>query len=409
MSLDIQVNRNLKGIELEKVGKVDQAIILYELNINEHFEGNHPYDCLVIIYKKRKLFDDEVRVLEKAIEVFDKVVSQGRQDGPPKLKRFKEQLKKVRKLHVSNRLSRFENVDLNKISKCSYCGMKTPKNSNFCQECGKPLKPNLSQSINNKKMKNSLTIQECEENVGIFFVSFKATKEENLKRGKSKYLFDEGSLFAEELAIKYYENLGYNAAWTENYYWWYLMALLFWDEIFTPITGVFNGFELHGRMNDMPMDFFKPEFYQKRKNLINNKIMRLKSSNLELEVSKSYNKNFGKCCRPIEDWNRYTLNELLVPTKVMNKNTFLDILTRLISNFNVNRSGLPDLIVYNDEELFFSEVKSENDRVSDNQQKWHQFLAEKMKLKVDLFLINHSDRKIKNIKSSYLLIIKLFK
>ncbi len=200
--------------------------------------------------------------------------------------------------------------------------MKTPKNGNFCQECGNPLKTSLSQSINNKKMKNNFTIQKNDGKAGIFFVSFKATKEENLKRGKSKYLFEEGSLFAEELAIKYYENLGYNASWTENYYWWYLMALLFWDEIFAPITGVFNGFELHSRMNDMPMDFFKPEFYQKRKNLINKKIMRLKSSNLELEVSKFYNNNFGKCCRPIEDWNRYTLNELLVPTIVMNKILF---------------------------------------------------------------------------------------
>jgi hypothetical protein len=391
MVIEIQVNRNLKGIELEKVGKVDQAIILYEMNINENFEGNHPYDRLTIIYRKRKLYDDEVRVLEKAIKVFDKVVSNGRQDGPPKLKRFKERLKKVRKLQKSTKSSRSENVDLNKISKCPYCGKKTPKNGNFCQECGKSIKTNLAKLKTDRKM-------------GMFFVSFEAKKEENLKKGKSKYLFENNSLFAEELAIKYYENLGYNASWTENYYWWYLMALLLWEEIFAPINGVFNGFELYSRMNDMPMDFFKPEFYQKRKNLINNKIMQLKNADLEAEVSKSYNRNFGKCCRPIEDWNRYTLNELLIPTRVLNKNAFLGILTRLISNFNAKRSGLPDLIVYTDEELFFSEVKSERDRVSNNQREWHQFLAEKMKLKVDLFLINHSDRKIKNVKSSYTLL-----
>jgi len=75
MDFDIQVDRNLKGIELEKDGNVDQAIILYERNINENFVGNHPYDRLAIIYRKRKQFDDEVRILEKAIEIFEKITS----------------------------------------------------------------------------------------------------------------------------------------------------------------------------------------------------------------------------------------------------------------------------------------------------------------------------------------------
>ena len=401
MDFDTQVDRNLKGIELEKDGKVDQAIILYERNINENFVGNHPYDRLAIIYRKRKQFDDEVRVLEKAIGVFEKIVSEGRQDGPPKLERFKERLEKAQKLRTATKSSRSENVDLNKISECPYCGMKTPENGNFCQECGNSLKTNLRPSVSNNKTKNSLISSKTDEKVGIFFVNFEVKKEENLKGGKSKYFFEDCSLFAEEVAIRYYENLGYNASWTENYYWWFLMALLFWDEIFAPINGVFNGFELYSRMNDMPMDFFTVEFYQKRKNLINNRIMRLKNADLEAEVSNSYNKNFGKCCRPIEDWNRYTLDELLVPTRIMDKNSFLGILTRLISNFNAKRSGLPDLIVFNESELFFSEVKSEKDRVSDNQREWHRFLVEKMKLKVDLFLINHSERKIKNVKSSY--------
>jgi len=98
----IQVDRNLTGIELEKTGKVDEAIKLYEMNINENFEGNHPYDRLAIIYRRRKQYNDEIRVLEKAIEVFDYVVSIGRQDGPPKLQRFKERLIKARKLQATH-------------------------------------------------------------------------------------------------------------------------------------------------------------------------------------------------------------------------------------------------------------------------------------------------------------------
>lgn len=41
-SFDIQLERNLKGIKLEKLNEIDQAIELYEKNVEENFEGNHP-------------------------------------------------------------------------------------------------------------------------------------------------------------------------------------------------------------------------------------------------------------------------------------------------------------------------------------------------------------------------------
>ncbi|TFB08487.1 hypothetical protein E3V08_03800 [Candidatus Atribacteria bacterium MT.SAG.1] len=62
------VRRNLEGKELEKAGKVDEAIALYEKNIKEGFDGSHPYTRLAIIYRRRKLFDDEARVIKKAEE-----------------------------------------------------------------------------------------------------------------------------------------------------------------------------------------------------------------------------------------------------------------------------------------------------------------------------------------------------
>ena len=244
---------------------------------------------------------------------------------------------------------------------CKECGEENPVDANYCQECGKP----LNNDSNPADVQNVVSI-----------INVDVQKAENQTKGKVKYLFENNELFVEELAMKYYENMGYHALWTENYYWWFLMALIFWDEIFAPIKGVFNPMPLYSRMNDIPNDFFKPEFYQKRKNLINNRLMKLQNSDLTSEISQSYNENYGKCCRPIEDWNRYNLNELLIPSRIMDKNAFLGILTRLITNFINKRSGLPDLIVFNDDQLFFSEVKSEKDKISDNQREWHQFLAE---------------------------------
>lgn len=62
------VDRNLKGIALEKEGKVDAAIALYEANIVAQFDGSHPYERLRIIYAKRKDWDDAIRVCRAYIQ-----------------------------------------------------------------------------------------------------------------------------------------------------------------------------------------------------------------------------------------------------------------------------------------------------------------------------------------------------
>jgi tetratricopeptide (TPR) repeat protein len=63
---EAQAERNLIGIELEKSGRVDEAIPLYEQNVKENFIGGGPYKRLAIIYRSRKQYDDEIRILKKA-------------------------------------------------------------------------------------------------------------------------------------------------------------------------------------------------------------------------------------------------------------------------------------------------------------------------------------------------------
>ena len=93
------VDRNLQGIEFEKEGYIDNAIEFYELNIKEGFDGSHPYDRLAIIYRKRKQYTEEVRVLQRGIEVFSRLQKTSkRMDVNPKLNRFKERLLKAQEL-----------------------------------------------------------------------------------------------------------------------------------------------------------------------------------------------------------------------------------------------------------------------------------------------------------------------
>lgn len=91
------VENNLTGRELEKSGKIDEAIELYERNVSDRFEGNYPYDRLAIIYRKRRDYDNEIRVLRTAVEVFENNQSM-RKDISPKIDRFKK------RLHTANKL-----------------------------------------------------------------------------------------------------------------------------------------------------------------------------------------------------------------------------------------------------------------------------------------------------------------
>ena len=92
---NLQAERNLKGSEFEKTGNFEKAIEEYEKNVEESFKGNHPYDRLATIYKNLNDIDNEIRVLEKAIVVFEEITLEDRLEGMPKLFRFKNRLEKA--------------------------------------------------------------------------------------------------------------------------------------------------------------------------------------------------------------------------------------------------------------------------------------------------------------------------
>ena len=70
---DIMVNRNLEGIELERKANIEDVVRLYEQNVADEFDGTRPYKRLVIIYRKKRQFDDEIRILKKAIQIFEDI------------------------------------------------------------------------------------------------------------------------------------------------------------------------------------------------------------------------------------------------------------------------------------------------------------------------------------------------
>lgn len=64
------VDLNHKGISLEKEGKIEDAIKVYEENIAIGYPAKHSYNRLMIIYRRIKDYENEERIISKAIDVF---------------------------------------------------------------------------------------------------------------------------------------------------------------------------------------------------------------------------------------------------------------------------------------------------------------------------------------------------
>jgi hypothetical protein len=58
----------LRAQNLEQVGRVDEALELYEQVVAAGFDSAGPYDRLIALYSHRALHDDVVRVAEAAIK-----------------------------------------------------------------------------------------------------------------------------------------------------------------------------------------------------------------------------------------------------------------------------------------------------------------------------------------------------
>ena len=68
----VLVARNLLGKVYEKTDQINEAEKLYQKNVMAGDEGRHPYERLAVIYKKQKRIEDEIGILNHAIDFFQR-------------------------------------------------------------------------------------------------------------------------------------------------------------------------------------------------------------------------------------------------------------------------------------------------------------------------------------------------
>lgn len=59
----------LRAQNLEQVGRIDEAIELYEKAIAERFDSSGPYDRLIVIYQQQRRHSEVIRIAEASLNV----------------------------------------------------------------------------------------------------------------------------------------------------------------------------------------------------------------------------------------------------------------------------------------------------------------------------------------------------
>jgi hypothetical protein len=59
----------LRAQNFEQVGRVDEAIPLYEQAVSAGFDAAGPYDRLIFIYTERRMHSDVIRVAKASLEL----------------------------------------------------------------------------------------------------------------------------------------------------------------------------------------------------------------------------------------------------------------------------------------------------------------------------------------------------
>ncbi|WP_229253732.1 VRR-NUC domain-containing protein [Dyadobacter sp. NIV53] len=172
-------------------------------------------------------------------------------------------------------------------------------------------------------------------------------------------------------AIHYYREQGFEAVFSENEPWRSLFGLLFWDIIYD-----MNVKAIHNPLQRVPSDFFLPDFYLKRSEQL---LERMKTADtreaIEEIVKKTYHEKLG-LTNVLVSWYEGSLEKVLTLISWLTPEQIHAVLLEIAYNLRENTRGFPDLMVWNETEYAFIEIKSPTDHLSSRQLHWQHFFLE---------------------------------
>ncbi|MDF1741073.1 MAG: exonuclease domain-containing protein [Verrucomicrobiales bacterium] len=166
----------------------------------------------------------------------------------------------------------------------------------------------------------------------------------------------------EQAAIHHYAREGIRAFHTENAIWQHLFGVFLWDLIFDPDKAA-----LHNSFEMRPSDLKNGVFYRKRLEALQERLQQLNDPDTALST---FNKNWEEQCETpngVTQWlpeYRELVRELILRAK---PGSLATVLESMLKDYRTCRSGYPDLMLLDGDEVRFVEVKAQGDQLRRNQ------------------------------------------
>lgn len=194
-------------------------------------------------------------------------------------------------------------------------------------------------------------------------------KPSNPKRGQSVlYFLDEKEdvvVGVEDLAIRYYQSEGWDGVHSESGFFTMLFALIFWDILFSSVPDVFQT-----PYQTFPLDLRTDAFYEFRKDVIEERLSAIEMGTFDgNKVKNLFLIHEGTYCIGV-NWEKYSVNFFVDVFEGLGGKACSVIMRALAMDYRNYSSGMPDLVLWRNGDVMLVEVKSENDKLSDQQRNW---------------------------------------
>ncbi|MDI9878789.1 VRR-NUC domain-containing protein [Flectobacillus longus] len=168
--------------------------------------------------------------------------------------------------------------------------------------------------------------------------------------------------------IAHYEKLNKKAAFTENHLWRSLFGLLFWDIIFDT-----ESMAIHHPLQRSPSDLFKPTFFEKRKQKMEERLEILDDPDAwNVFLNQTFFEKYG-ITNPLVDWYGGLFPLVITLLERLSSEQVKAVMLEMARNLRENVRGFPDLFIWDDGDYQFIEVKSPTDSLSNQQLYWLRF------------------------------------
>lgn len=187
-------------------------------------------------------------------------------------------------------------------------------------------------------------------------------------------LEDNGECSVEAMCLSHYRSHGWKGYHSEGGIVRTLFGYLFFDILFTYVPNVFQT-----PYQTCPLDLYTDAFFPSRLSEINHRLVQIGNGEAETLIRNVWNKHSErKTCVVGLDWT-FELDDLVEVVSCFDGEALATVCKVLAQEYGQRGGGVPDLFLWHPErkEVMFSEVKSENDRLSDTQRLWIHVLTDR--------------------------------